>query len=699
MNLEQRQRFWYDHSLDRRERIGHDLPWFVLASWYSGATDVVLDHTSAESTILRQRMSESVRTRRTRPLNLVGHATDIRVAKQMKARPVFDARPSSKDQQDVARARAARDWLRWFWVRTKLTSRRRRLYTDRSVTGNGFIKIFFDDHIGPYLPVSNQCETCAGTGRVMQMAPEANEETMEGALDGELVNTAMPVTCKDCDGAGRRLAGQRRQGDVSLAIVSPWEIYPAAGSTSRDTAPYITHAYPITRAVAAARYGIDASKIQPSAYLEEGDSHFAALARQNRITPVDQQTVYVLERYWTPVGSPYPRIQILCGDTPVFPRPDTEEYEDGIGMLMPEPYDELPILHFTDRPLPGQFFAMSRMLDAISSNDTVNRGRHNLHRHIQLAAYVKWIVEKSTVSAGQITNEENEIIEYRGINKPTQASPAPMPEYVRLTIEDEARRLYEVMGVTELDRGIAPPNIEAAEAFNVMVEQSETSNVPMLLEDQENFQTMGKLGIICAIANYADDEQRIVRAIGQGGRSEARALAKADLDGNVDITVELGGAGSQSLALRRADVLAATAAGVLPADRALDLMEFGVMGGEWGDDTRLHENDAMDENDTILGGGQHQMVPGLDDHAVHARVHRRQAHVERQSGNTDGMMALVNAALEHEQALAQMQQPAQPGGAPPQGGAAPPVPGVQAGTPFDNAPLGVGENTTGEPQA
>lgn len=675
MNKEREQQIWAEWLDARRDRVRFDLSWYVQYQWYGGETNVFLDSSRRSQEVYRVNQ-RGERARRVRPINLIGHAVDILVAKHMKSRPVFDAAPASMDQKDLSRARAARDWLRFFFRRERLTSRRRRLMIDRAVCGNSFAKIYYDPLRGPLTEVQQKCGACVNG--VVDVDALARTQGASNAADLNLPST---IQCPACKGSGYTSQGRQPIGDVAAGIVSPWEIYVPSTAMDMDTTPTLFHAYKLPHSEAAARYGIDPDQLKPSAHLEEGDSDFAAMARANRTAGLNDRDVYVVEKHEKPAaGTEHPKITILVGDQMVWPKEGMPEHEEGKGVDSETPFGRIPFFHFRFRPNPGEFFSRGRVLDVISSNDTVNRIRHNLDTHIRKMAVAKWVAEKGSVSSEAITNEEGEVIEYTGVREPRQTQISPMPEYVRGTMKDEEDSVYKNLGISEIERGVSPPNIEAAEALATMVEQSETSHGPIYLEDADNWEQMGRSALLCAIANYKDDEERLVRVSGPGGRYEARMLSTADLSGDVDIIVELGGAVSQSLALRRADVLRFLQAGALDPARALELAEFGAPGGEFNDIDRLHESVASMESDEIEAGNGHSMIQGLDHHPIHARIHRAAALSARLAGNMQLAQALTQAAIEHEQQMVPP-QPEQGGGGEPEQ--------PQEPLPFDTSAPGV----------
>lgn len=656
------QKTWWEFTRARQDRLQLDLQWYVQNSWYLGDTDVFFDERGGSGAEVYRVSYSRPRSQRVRPINWIGKAVDIRVAKQMKAEPTLDCAPASAESKDILSARAARDWLRSLWSRERLGARRRTLYINRIVTGNSFAKVFFDSELGPKKKTKVPCEMCEG--------------------ESKLVVDGFDLPCPTCNGKGFIEDKETPRGDVGIEFIPPWDIYPAPNARSIETSPYIFHAYRISEDEARERYEIDGD-LSPSSSLEEGDSQFSRWARQNRVADQESSDIYVLERYDRPAfGSKKPRLSILVGNQLVHPKPGSKEAEDGVGVEMKEEYGRIPIYHFRDRPAAENFWARGNVMDMISANDTVNRARANLHRHITTLAYVKWLVEKGSVSKNAINNEVGEIIEYNGVNPPRQQSPAAMPEYIMRAMADEKEAVFELAGVSRLDRGDIPPNVEAAEAFQVLIEQSDTIHGPISIEDEDVWRDIGLAAIKCAVANYDKSDDILVKTVGPGGEVEARALRSADLAGELDVRVEVGSAVVHSLALRRAQALQWYEAGLITAPEARRMSEFGIIGGEEDKEVRLQEASAMGENEDIEHGLPHETQAGVDDHKVHARVHRLAAVAAKVKGDIFAMQKFADAAIAHDQELSQIQDPESAGDGGGGGkGAEPPPPPFDATTP------------------
>lgn len=663
---------WSDFQAARRLRSEYDLVWWTCHQWSIGNTDVFFDRTGGGSgQVYRVKYGEA-RNRRLRPINWIGPAIDGVVGKRCRVRPTFHVSPTSPRTQDRLAARAARDWVRWFWQRERLTGRRREMELERARTGNGFAKVYFDPNYGPTQPDHEPCPDCQGRGMV------SVEDTELPLVDFSYQTVDHP--CPTCRGTGKGREIERALGDVRCQFVPPWEVYPIPGSTSLDFCPGLFHGYRMTAEAAASAYGLDINDIVRGPQ-NEVQSEFDVYASMPSGSWEDP-TVWVLEKWLQPLpGSKRPRLAIAVGGVKVFPADERSEAE------VPERWGRIPFVQWRWRPTPGRFFAEGVVIDQISANDTVNRLRSLMHHQALGMSHDKWFAQAGMVNFDQLRNVENEVVEVFGPEAPVRRAGSPMPEYVNRLLEQEKENIFELAHLRQLDRGVAPTGVEAAQALSILAETGDTPQGGLHVEDEIAWAELARLALICARENYGDEE-RFIRIVGEGSNGEVMRFLKSDITDNIDVYADLGSALDHSLALRRADVLNAWNAQLLTdPNEAMRLLEFGTT-SDGTDAVRLQEAAAEIENEEIRRGvaegapeSPHAFDQIIDDHEVHLRMHREAAVQAKAAGNFEEARRLAAAAFQHQQALAQMQGP--PQGQPGHQPAAPSM----AGAPWDKGPV------------
>lgn len=710
--VQQAGRIWAMFSQARTDRLREDYKWLVQWAWYNGRTDIFYDAvgTQNDGQIYRV-LNHRPRSLRVRPINLIAHAVDLLVAKWMRARPVWEAGPGNDSATARLAARAARALLRYLWDKNKLTARRRDMLLNRGITGNGFVKVFFDGNSGPFKDDIQPCTTCQGTG-AMPMHPQSQEIIqqlqMQAAQSGQPPPVIPPQPpCGQCQGTGKVNHGRIPLGDVQVKPISPWEIWPLPGSKCVEEGVF--HAFRLPKEVASVRYNIPIDQIGDSSELDKGESEFARAARMNQISEQqDKNLVWIVEMWEPPAPrEEQPRVTILVGNRIAYPRPEnigapaptasgqqrpsgTEPLQTG---KIPEKYGRIPIFHFRLRPSAENFWSTGVVLDMISCNDFVNRSRYGFHRNQETMSAGKWLSEQGSVDNDQFTDEHGEVIEYRGA-EPRQATIVALPEhYVRLQQQEEDN-IPKLAGLQDIDKGEAPPNIESFISLHFLAEQSETVHAPVLLEDEEQWRAVAECVLKCALENYNPEEERLTRADGSASIVEVQALMAADQSDNLIVRCEIGSALAHSQALRMAQVYDGIDRGILtPAEaRQRGLLDFGVELGENADDHRAQESVAYQENNAManafksaphpqtgmqLAMQAHVLLVSAHDHAVHYEQHRRAALEAQMNGNAQLAQALDAACQQHQYYMQPPVNPAGHGGPSPI--AAPVPPDAQTG--------------------
>lgn len=688
------QKIYGDFIEARTARQEYDYRWYVYDRWYTGHTDVFFEAgvDGGRGTVVQSNRGRGRRREpRSRPINLIGDAIDKLVAKQMKQRPVWSGVPGTPEMADKLSARAARDLLDHYWEFCNITSLRKVLFTDRNVFGNGFLKPSFDQHHpkGPVAmdPEMGTCPHCAGAGQVAGMGPEV------------MGFAPAPEMCPMCE-EGQVKVGEteRMLGDIKMTCARPFEIYPHPAARTVEDAIHIFHAHRSTAEDVSKRFDIPIDEVRPTAALEgEAESDFARRARMHRVHDDDENIIWVIEKWMPPLpGERRPRVGIVAGNRLVYPQPDTPNDEQGRRegwVRVKETFGRIPIYHFKLREDPERFWGLSRVEEQISANDTVNRHRQTTYRHLVMMAHVKWLVQAATVKPSSLTNLEGERVEYEGEHAPKQSQIQGIPDVYERLASTEKEYIYELAGLTQIDRGIAPPNIEAAEALGLLLEQSETTHGPVSLEDNREWKELGRAILKICKAWFRPEDKRYINVVGSGNDIEVKALTMSSISDSTDVVVKTDSPIGQSLALRRSAVIDAMQQGAFADNpsQGLQLLEFGIEPGQEDSERRLQEATAYAEHEAMAQGVPHAQltIMGVTNHKVHARIHREEALVALAAGDTQRAQILGQAIIEHLQAGAPPPQmgPQPAGGAPPPTPAGAPPDAGSIGAPID-APVG-----------
>jgi hypothetical protein len=683
----------------RADRLSLDYEWYVAWRWYEGDTSVFYDRGGGVGAgqIYRIR-SRQKRAKRNLPLNLIGHSIDLLVAKQMRARPTFDAGPGAAlEEQDRMAARAARKLVRFLWDKNELTAERRSLLLDRCITGNAFVKVYYDQMWTPFRNQMGACPGCHGTGAIQPPAAlvEMHQQAVASGIDPAAagIPPPMPTPCAGCKGGGQVKVGRGPLGDVRIVPVPPWEIWPLPGTKRMEEGCF--HAFKMKKELAAATYGFDVGELAADGAGNDAKNQFSQMAREFQLSERDAERddVWLIEKWQPPEpGTEAPRLTIVCGNKLVWPKPGQPD-----STSLP-PYGRVPFFHFRLRPAAENFWSSGIVLDMVSANDFVNRTRASFHRNQQTMAFPKWFVEDGAIDKDALVAEEGEVVTYRSSEPPIQRSPATMPDFYQRLYEAEMAHIPRLAGLQEIDTGKAPPNVEAYQALHFLAEQSETVHGPIYLEDERQWRNMATAALVCAVSQYKPTDKRIVRVGGQASVLEVQALlaVKDDLNESIAVRCEVGSALAHSPALRNAQVMDLVQFGILTSQEVKQrgLLDFGVIGGEDMDDHEAQESVAAQENEQIAAGQGHIVLAAVHDHAVHLGVHRRAALEAQMRGDTQTAQLLEMACEQHQAILA----PPMPAGGAPSGGTPASGPSLtEQSTPFDSANVSSQYEASGGP--
>jgi hypothetical protein len=127
----------------------------------------------------------------------------------------------------------------------------------------------------------------------------------------------------------------------------------------------------------------------------------------------------------------------------------------------------------------------------------------------------------------------------------------------------------------EISRGGTPSQVTAATAISYLAEQDETKLSATIASVEEAFQKLGT-HILKYVIQFWNTE-RLVKVVGTDGAFEAAHWQANDLRGNTDLRVEAGSALPQSKAAKQAFVMDLLKLGVIPPERAFEMLDIGGM--------------------------------------------------------------------------------------------------------------------------
>lgn len=454
---------------------------------------------------------------RKRTINRLRSFVRSETSKFLSTLPTVEAIPASGEDSDTASAQAAEQVWQSYSARRQLRREYSRSLWWMVVTGNGFLKTWWDP-----------------TAKVCGETPESVS-----------------------------------YGDVMFRSVTPFHLFvPDLREREVDDQPYTIHAQVkniewIKQFYAAELEGaqVTPSTVSANTLLDE-----AYLNLQN--TPRNDLDSAVIYEMWV---QPMQTALLPNGGFIVV-------IEDVLVALMDQgiPYDhkQQPFTKF-EHLFNDTFYADSPLVDLIPLQKEYNDWRTDLSLSAKRMGRPQIAAVKGSIDPNKLTNEPGQIILYnQGFAQPTQLQPAPIPEYV-MTIGGQVLQDFEdLSGQHEVSRGDAPPGVTAGTAISFLQEKDDQFLTPQYQNVEDGFERVATQTL--SLFQQFVDLPRQIKVIGRDQTFDTITLAAADIKGGTDVRVEPGSSIGQSMAAKRATVMDMFSMGIITdPNQALQMLEIG----------------------------------------------------------------------------------------------------------------------------
>tara|TARA_R100000008_G_scaffold27369_1_gene15148 strand:+ start:287 stop:2284 length:1998 start_codon:yes stop_codon:yes gene_type:complete len=447
---------------------------------------------------------------------------------------------------------------------------------------------------------------------------------------------------------------RRKEGDLSVESVSPFEIFVDPGAKRMRDVRWIVHVHLMHIDEVYERWGEEVVPDSPSAF---GFSWIDALDTQLELA----ENMVMVKEYWERPSKDFPGgRRILCAGGTVleYEKPDEDE----------DPIDKLPFVYCTFYPDTESFYGITPMRFARELQMNVNQLYSLIVEQVTLAAHGKWLIPKGS-GVTKITSAPGEKIEYNPTHGPPQwiRGDPVSPNMMNLTQMFREAQQY-VLGLHEASLGMAGSS-QSGRSVLFQSEQDNTKLGPTLKCIRQALRELGRM-MLETWRDNADYELNY-RIMGENAISEVLALDAGQIRFS-DVEFQIESSLPSNREARRQLVLQLAQMGLIDRERALRMLEFGdiadILGGEDRDRERArHEND-------MLFGGQMVNAAQYEDHAAHLETH---IDTMKEQRFYTAPQEIKSAFLLHIQQHAAMLQ----GGVPPMAGQAGPPGGQGEGPP------------------
>ena len=564
------------------------------------------------------------------------------VAKTTAQKPSATVVPASNDEDDLLSATAGEQVWESIYDKNKFqTDVLQKAEFWRAITGNGFIKTFWDS-----------------SAKVYESTKVNDPLTGEPRIERNLAYT----------------------GEVVQEAVSPFHVYiPDMSEEDIERQPYVLNVYTKSEEWVRQMFGAVLPKDFTPSKVAASEIQDASLMDLRGVDNAKPDAVLIIEMWvkpgqnkWLPNGG-----LVTIVDTEIVQYSDT-----GI----PYHHGQYPFAHLQGISN-GKFYRRSVIKNLIPLQREYNRTRSQIVHAKNLMAKPQMMYDEGSVDPRKITARAGIWIPVRpGFSKPTPVPIQPLPNYVLQEVQQLQADFEDISGQHQVSRGESG-GLTAATAIAYLGERDDAYLTTIFHSIEAAVEKVAKqsLGLF---VQYVE-EARMVKITGADGSFDAMMLSGADLASGTDIRIESGSALPTSKAARQALVTEWMKMGFIPPEDGLRILEMGML-KQYYNTIKIDENAAQRENLLIkkiteemleeFEAGWNQgaanfdqdkvdpdtgkplqvppMVPvnGWDNHAVHIEVHNR----FRKSQAFQLLPDVVKAEFQkhismHEQAFQQQQ--------------------------------------------
>lgn len=453
-------------------------------------------------------------------------------------KPSASVVPASSEDRDLFAAQAAEQiWQSEFSVK-KLQSIYGRAAWWMLITGNGFLKDWWD----PDKENTNYAL--------------ANEVQIENLNRGQEQMMAV--------------------GDTCYSPVTPFHLFvPELREPEIENQPFVLNVFVKSVEWAKATYGEDfkPDTISSNDIIQDSDLNIHSGSNE-------PDSVLVTEVWLKPNAHKFfPKGGYFCtiGNRLVAINDDGIPYQHG----------EFPFTHFSHIPS-GSFYRESVITDLILPQREYNRTRSQIIESKNRMAKPQLVAPKGTIDPQKITSEPGIVIEYNpGFGPPAPLPLQPIPAYVHQDLDIITRDMEDISAQHQVSRGEAPGSgVTAATAISYLQEKDDSLMTHTYNSIDEGWEKIAKHTLSHVVQYW--ELPRVVRTTGMDSSFDAIVLKGADIRSGTDIRIEPGSSLPVSKAARQAFIMDMMKMGFVDPNKGLELMEIGGT-------QRLYEELKVDE--------------------------------------------------------------------------------------------------------
>lgn len=360
--------------------------------------------------------------------------------------------------------------------------------------------------------------------------------------------------------------GNMDSGDIEFRKVTPFHIFvPELREREVDDQPYMIEARvrPMSWVRTFYKEQLKGAKLDPSTNSANTIMDEGYLGLQKSGTNLDSVIVY---EFWVKPGMtdhlPHGGFFVMVEDVLV-------DFYEGLPYTHGQfPYTKVEHL-FNDT-----FWADTPLVDLIPLQKEYNEVRTDIGVAHRRMGQPQLLAAQNSIVPGKLTNEPGSVITYRpGLPAPTPLPLTQLPQYVLEQQDRIVQDFEDLSGQHDVSKGQAPTGVTAGTALQYLGERDDNFLTPQYQGIEEAVERVAKQTLL--LFQQFVDIKRKIKVVGLDGAFDTMLLSGADIKNGTDIRVEPGTAVGQSQAAKQAQVFDLVSLGIIMPDQALKMLEIG----------------------------------------------------------------------------------------------------------------------------
>lgn len=485
--------------------------WQLNLAFYNGLHDAQLVNGSATVAPGSVYVPPRARNSNKQMINRIRSTVRTELAKLTSQKPGVSVVPASSDEEDLFAAMAGEQVYQSIAVRRDLRTENNLSMFWLSITGNGFLKTYWDDSL----------------------------------LD------------EDSD----------VYGDVNYQCVSPFNLFvPDLNEPQIERQPYVLHMFTKSTDYVRWQYEQELEGREIHGSVTPAESLVPEAAYKTGDNVRDKSAVMVYEMWIKPGGC---RLLPEGGYVTVIDDVLVDYSDTGL----PYEHGNYPFTHYAHIPT-GKFYAASVLEDLIPLQKEYNKIRTQIAESRVKMGKPQFAAPRGSISAAKMTNEIGLVIEYMpGMQAPVPMPLSNMPTYIVQEQDRVLSDMEDISGQHQVSKGQAPAGITAATAISFLQEKDDSYMGVTFANVEKGAEKIGRSTLSLAVQYW--DEERMVKVTGPAGQFDAQMLDKSRFARGTDLRVEGGSALPESKAAKNALIMDMMKLGFIPVDQGLEMMSMG----------------------------------------------------------------------------------------------------------------------------